>query len=89
MENVTLCLSLFAFGLKIFMALLRFELQKCLVNVFSTLSMSLVTCHRKCQMKTLRNSYNSMKGFALCPSQPDMYVNLNNSYIKNHIYANF
>ena len=51
--------------------------------------MSLVTCHGKFQVKTLRNSYNSVKGFALCLSQTDIYVNFNNSYIKSHIYDSF
>lgn len=47
MENVILCLSLFAFGLRMFMALLRLELEKCLMNVASTLSISLETCNGK------------------------------------------
>lgn len=45
MKNVTLCLSLFAFGLNMLMPLLRFAFEKCLMNVASTLSMSLVTCN--------------------------------------------
>lgn len=42
-ENVVLCLSLFAVGLKMLIPLLRFEFEKCLMNVASTLSMTFVT----------------------------------------------
>lgn len=40
--NEILCLSFLVFGLKVLMPCLRFELEKCLMNVSSTLSMSLV-----------------------------------------------
>lgn len=43
-ENVILCLCFLAFGLKTLIPLLRFEFAKCLMNVASTLSISLVTC---------------------------------------------
>ena len=37
--------SLSTFGLKMFIPLLRFEFEKCLMNVASTLSISLFTCN--------------------------------------------
>lgn len=43
-ENDTPCLSFFDFGLKMLMPLLRFEFAKCLMNVASTLSISLLIC---------------------------------------------
>ena len=42
-ENVILCLSFFALGLKMFIPLVRLALQKCLINAASTLSISLET----------------------------------------------
>ena len=47
MENVILCLSLFGLGRRMLIPLFRFELEKCLMNTFSTLSISLVTCREK------------------------------------------
>lgn len=42
-ENVILCLSFFALGLKMFIPLVRLALQKCLINAASTLSINLET----------------------------------------------
>lgn len=42
-ENVVLCLSFFALGLKMFIPLVRLALQKCLINAASTLSINLET----------------------------------------------
>lgn len=42
-ENVILCVSFFLLGLKMFIPLLRFEFEKCLMKITSTLSISLLT----------------------------------------------
>ena len=47
MENVSLCLSRFALGRKMFIPLVRLAFAKCFMNVASTCSMSRTTCYNK------------------------------------------
>lgn len=75
-ENVILCLSLFALGLKMFMPLLRFAFAKCLINVASTLSISFVTCR-----KTFTISLKD-KGSWLYMLKRRVVLNPQNCYIK-------
>ena len=46
-ENVSLCLSRFALGRKMFIPLVRLAFAKCFMNVASTRSMSRTTYHNK------------------------------------------